>query len=147
MLSQKTKYALKALLALAEAPAGETLMIGDIADQERIPRKFLELILVDLKRLGFVYSRRGRTGGYALAKTPAEISFGQVVRQMEGPLALLPCVSKTAYRPCDDCVDEDACQIHDLLAEVREATAKLMDSRSLQDALRSKRLKRRKAAG
>jgi Rrf2 family protein len=135
VLSQRARYALKAMLALAEADDGTPMMIGTIARQQRIPQKFLALILLDLKRFGLVQSRRGREGGYLLAKPPSKISFGEVVRLIEGPLALLPCVSKTQYRRCADCVSERDCPIHTLLAEVRASTAEIMDSRSLEDVI------------
>jgi Rrf2 family protein len=135
VLSQRSKYALKALIALARIAPGDTLMIADIAVREAIPRKFLELILVDLKRLGLVYSRRGRSGGYALAKPPEEITFGQVIRLVEGPLALLPCASKSAYRRCADCTAEPACPLRLLLVEVREATAAVLDGRTIASVL------------
>ena len=144
MLSQRTKYALKALIALARSDPGETLMIADIAAQETIPRKFLEMILVDLKRLGFVYSRRGRSGGYALAKSAEEITFGQVIRSVEGPLALLPCVSKSGYRRCADCASERSCPLHLVFAQVRDATALIMDGRTIADALTRGTATRRK---
>jgi Rrf2 family protein len=135
VLSQRVRYALKALLALAYADIGSPLLIGDIAKRENIPRGFLALILLDLKRLGLVQSRRGRNGGYLLAKPAAAISFGQVVRLIEGPIALLPCVSKTQYRRCEDCRNERSCPIHALLAEVRTSTAAILDGHSLQDAV------------
>ena len=138
VLSQRARYALKAMLALAEADDDTPLMIGAIAKQQRIPQKFLALILLDLKRFGLVQSRRGREGGYLLAKPPSAISFGEVVRLIEGPLALLPCVSKTQYRRCTDCVSERDCPIHKLLAEVRASTAEILDSRSLEDVIGSR---------
>lgn len=138
MLSQRARYALKALIALAESDTGEPLMIGDIAKSQRIPQKFLALILLDVKRFGLVQSRRGREGGYLLAKPPSKISIGQIVRMIDGPIALLPCVSKTQYRRCRDCPDERSCPIHGLLAEVRVSTASILDGRSLQDVIDSR---------
>jgi len=135
VLSQRARYALKALLALAEARTDEPLAISDIAKRQRIPHKFLALILLDLKRFGLVQSRRGREGGYLLAKPPSQISFGQVIRLIEGPVALLPCVSKTRYRRCVDCPSERLCGIHRLLTEVRASTSSILDGCSLQDAI------------
>ena len=136
MLSQKAKYALKALLMLAERPAGEPLLIADIAERQNLPRKFLELILLDLKHQGILYSKRGRNGGYALARAPAEISFGEVVRIVDGPLASVLCVSRTAYRRCDDCRDEATCAVRRVFGRVRDATAAILDDHTLADAVR-----------
>ena len=111
MLSQKAKYALRALLHLAEAPPGEAVLISEIATRHHIPKKFLEQILLDLKNHGVVQSWRGRSGGYALLKPASEISFGQVLRIIDGPLAPLPCLSRVAYRRCSDCDDESACAL------------------------------------
>jgi len=137
VLSQRARYALKALLSLAEAEPGAPVMISSIAKRERIPHKFLALILLDLKRFGLVQSRRGREGGYLLARPPSKISFGQVIRLIEGPIALLPCVSKTQYRRCKDCPSERQCLIHGLFTEVRTSTSAILDSRTLQDVLES----------
>jgi Rrf2 family protein len=111
VLSQKTRYALKALLELATLPAGTTLSSAAISVRRTIPVKFLEAILVELKRDGLVHGRRGRNGGYQLARRADEISFGSVIRLMEGPLALLPCVSVTQYRRCADCSDARTCEV------------------------------------
>jgi Rrf2 family protein len=135
VLSQKCKYALRALLVLARAPDTELLLVGDIAEQERLPRKFLEAILLELKRHGVVRSRRGRGGGYALAKAPQAITFGQVVRMMDGPLAPIACVSVNYYRPCSDCKDERTCEIRRVMRQVREAIVAVMDNTTLADAL------------
>ena len=98
MLSQKAKYALRALLTLAEAPERSAVLISDIAHSDNIPKKFLEQILLELKHRGIVQSKRGRGGGYALLKPPGEIAIGEVVRLIDGPLAPLPCLSRVAYR-------------------------------------------------
>lgn len=135
MLSQKAKYALKALFQLASAPPGTMMLVADIAQRENAPKKFLELILLELKRNGIVYSLRGRNGGYALARLPAQITIGQVVRLMDGPLAPIPCASLTGYRPCTDCQDEAACPVRQVMREVRDAVADILDRRSLADML------------
>jgi Rrf2 family protein len=135
MLSQKAKYALRALLYLAEAPAGEAVLISDIAAKHQIPKKFLEQILLDLKNHGLVQSRRGRSGGYALLKSAAEISFGQVLRIIDGPLAPLPCLSRLAYRRCSDCADESACALRRVFAISHQATVTVLEQTSLADAL------------
>jgi len=134
MISQKAKYALRALVSLARR--GETMMIGDIAREQAIPKKFLEQILLELKRAGFVASRRGRTGGYELIKAPEEIMFGEVLRLIDGPIAPLPCLSKTAYRRCDDCRDEGSCEIRHVFERVTLATRAVLDSTTLADSLR-----------
>ena len=99
MLSQKAKYALRAMLMLAEAPPEELVLIQEVADRQNVPKKFLELILVELKRHGFAHSQRGRSGGYCLARPADSITFGQVIRAMDGPIAPLPCASITALSP------------------------------------------------
>jgi Rrf2 family protein len=135
MLSQKAKYALRALVHLAEAPPGEAVLISDIATRHHIPKKFLEQILLDLKNHGLVQSRRGRCGGYALLKPAAEISFGQVLRIIDGPLAPLPCLSRVAYRKCLDCADESACALRRVFAISHQATVTVLDQTSLADAV------------
>ncbi len=136
MLSQKAKYALRALLMLAEQPAGEPLLIADIAERQNLPRKFLELILLDLKHHGILHSRRGKNGGYLLARDPADVTFGEVVRIIDGPLASVLCASQTAYRRCADCRDETTCAIRKVFRRVRDATAAILDHHTLADALR-----------
>ena len=136
MLTQKAKYALHALLYLADQPAGEPTLIADIAESQQMPRKFLELILLELKRHGLVRSMRGKHGGYTLAKPAESISFGQVVRYIEGPLALVPCASKTAYRRCEDCLSEAECPIRDTMRRARDAVARVLDNATLADAIR-----------
>ncbi len=135
MLSQKCKYALQALLILAREPSQELLLVSDIAERERLPKKFLEAILLELNRNGLVRSRRGRGGGYALAKPADLITFGQVVRIIDGPLAPLSCVSVNYYRRCEDCRDEMTCEIRKVMRRVRDAIAAELDGTSLQDAL------------
>ena len=136
MLSQKAKYALRALLMLAERPAGESLLIAEIAARQNLPKKFLELILLDLKHHGVLHSRRGKNGGYALARAPSEVTFGEVVRIVDGPLASVLCASQTAYRRCDDCRDEATCAVRKVFRRVRDATAAILDNHTLADAVR-----------
>ena len=131
MLSQKARYALRALIVLAEAGEGASMMTGDLAAAAAVPRAFLERILLDLKRHGLVASRRGRSGGYGLAKPPGEIDFAAIVRAIDGPLALAPCASRTAYRRCEDCVDVETCTIRAALIAVRDATAAILEARTL----------------
>ncbi len=134
MLSQKTRYALKALLELAALPAGVTLSSAAISARRTIPVKFLEAILVELKRDGLVRGRRGRSGGYQLARSAEEISFGTVVRLMEGPLALIACVSVSQYRRCADCADDRSCELKKLFRVLRDSTAAILDGWTLADA-------------
>jgi len=139
MLSQKARYALHALIVLAEHGAGEPKMIADIAEEARVPRKFLEQILLDLKRRGIVRSLRGRAGGYLLGRAPKNITFAEIIRTIDGPLALAPCVSMTAYHRCDDCDDEETCAIRKVLLAARDATAAVLEERTLAGALTSRR--------
>lgn len=133
MLSQKTRYALKALLLLAreEKERKGPVLISDLAREGRMPQKFLEAILLELKNNGILRSKKGKGGGYSLARPAEDIPFGEVIRVLEGPLALLPCVSQTAYRKCDECADEETCGIRTLFKEVRDATAGILDGTSL----------------
>lgn len=135
MLSQKCKYALQALMALAKVENGRLLLISEIAEQENLPKKFLEAILLELNRNGLVRSRRGRGGGYALAKPADLITFGQIVRIIDGPLAPLACVSVNYYRRCDECPDEQSCAIRRVMRRVRDAIAQELDGTSLAKAL------------
>lgn len=142
MLSQKARYALKAMLALARAGGDEPMLIGDIAEAENVPKKFLELILLDLKKRGLVHSMRGRSGGYVLGKPPADISFAEIIRIIDGPLALAPCASRTAFRKCDDCEDVETCAIRKVLVHVRDSTADILEGRTLADGM-SKRVRKK----
>ena len=135
MISQRAKYALRALVALSRARPGTSLMISEISTSQAIPKKFLEQILLELKRSGLVTSRRGRTGGYALLRAPSEITFGEVLRLIDGPIAPLPCLSKIAYRRCRDCADEGSCEVRHVFARVAEATRDVLDRTTLADSL------------
>ncbi|WP_075217839.1 RrF2 family transcriptional regulator [Mongoliimonas terrestris] len=139
MISQKAKYAFKALLSLAAAPRGQAMLIEDIARQAAVPRKFLEHILLNLKHAGVIASRRGRGGGYVLLKDPADITIGSVLRVIDGPIAPLGCLSRSAYRPCADCVDEQACAVRKIFGDIFAATIILMDATTLADAVRHAR--------
>jgi Rrf2 family protein len=136
MLRNKTKYALKALQVLAKEYGQGPVLISEIARREKISPKFLELILLELKNQGILQSKKGKGGGYFLAKPPQAVSVGQVVRLMEGPLAPLPCVSKTSYMRCAECRDERTCGIRIVMKDVRDATARILDSTSLADILK-----------
>ena len=136
MLSKKSKYALKAMMVLAKEYGQGPVLISDMARRENIPHKFLELILLELKHQGLLQSRKGKGGGYYLGRDPSQISVGHIVRVLDGPIAPLPCVSKTAYMRCRECRDERSCGIRIVMKEVRDATAKIMDSTSLADMLK-----------
>lgn len=136
MLTKKAKYALKAALHLARCEAAGAVLIAEVAAAERIPKKFLESILLTLKNRGLLVSRKGRGGGYALARPADQISFGEIVRIMDGPLAPVPCVSVTAYRRCEECPSENACEIRAVMKRVRDAISEVLDATTLADALR-----------
>ncbi|MGE0447554.1 MAG: Rrf2 family transcriptional regulator [Vicinamibacterales bacterium] len=131
MLTRKSKYGLRAMLFLAERSGRGPVLVSDLAGDQRIPKKFLEAILLDLKRQGLLQSKKGKGGGYFLSRTPEEITVGQVVRALGGPLALVPCVSQTAYARCEECVDEQTCGVRLAMKEVRDATAKILDNTTL----------------
>ena len=136
MISHKAKYALRALVLLARAHADdEALIIADISERQNIPKKFLEQILLDLKRHGLLDSRRGKHGGYTLLRPADKITFGEVLRIVDGPIAPLPCLSKMAYRKCDDCEGEASCEIRRVFAEVADVTRALLDKRTIADAI------------
>jgi Rrf2 family protein len=134
MLSQKAKYGLRALVELARA-GGAQLTAGELSLRADAPRKFLEAILLELSRNSLVTSRRGKFGGYTLARPAPEISFAEVIRVIDGPLALAPCVSpRLGYRKCEDCPDLDACTLREALLRARDATADVLERYTLADA-------------
>ena len=133
MLSRKSKYGLKALLTLAQRTGSGPVLIADLAQHDAIPKKFLEAILLELKRHGIVESKKGKGGGYFLRRPPTEVTFGEVIRVLEGPLAAVPCVSQTAYMRCVECVDEATCGVRLAMKEVRDATARILDHTTLAD--------------
>lgn len=135
MISQKAKYALRALVVLARADAEKALFISDIAEEQNIPKKFLEQILLDLKHQGIVMSRRGKMGGYLLLKPAEDITFGEVLRLIDGPIAPLPCLSKIAYRRCEDCRSEETCEIRHVFNEVANVTRGVLDRTTIADCL------------
>jgi Rrf2 family protein len=135
VLSQRGRYALKAMINLARADASR--QVSAISAEENIPRKFLEAIMSELRRAGLVDSARGKTGGYRLARPADLITFGEVIRLTDGPLALAPCVSRNFYKRCDDCVDEATCTLRRVLARVRNEASEILDRTTLSDALRA----------
>ncbi len=135
MLSKKAEYALRALLYLAERYGQEPILISELAQEQSIPKKFLELILLELRNLGFLQSKKGKGGGYSLRKPPETVTVGDVVRVIDGPVAPVPCVSQTAYQRCKDCEDEATCGVWIVMKEVRDAMAEILDNKSLTDVL------------
>lgn len=130
MLTAKGKYGLKALVHLAQFPPGELALVADIAASNKIPKKFLDAILGDLRNAGIVQSRKGKGGGYRLARPPEEIKVGSIVRVLDGPLAPIPCASHTRYEACDDC-DVATCQVRHTMLNVRNAIAEVLDRTTL----------------
>ena len=137
MLSQKAKYGLRALVALARECGGQ-VSAGELAVRAGAPRKFLEAILLELSRNQIVVSRRGKLGGYTLARPANEIAFAEIIRVIDGPLALAPCVSpRLGFRKCADCPDLETCTLREALARARDATAQVLEGYSLADAAAS----------
>lgn len=135
MLSQKAKYGIRAVLFLARQPVGNPVLIREIAEKERLPRKFLEAILLELKSAGLLQAKPGKGGGYTLNRTPKQITLGRVIRLIDGPLAPISCVSQTAYAPCRDCLDEKTCSIRATMKLVRDATASILDETTFADLM------------
>ncbi|GMV79166.1 MAG: putative HTH-type transcriptional regulator [Planctomycetota bacterium] len=135
MVTKKAKYALKALLYLARRAGSEPVLIGDLAEAERIPKKFLEAILLDLKNHGILHSKKGKGGGYGLNKNSDLITVGEVMRIMDGTMAPVSCVSQSAYQRCEECLDEASCAIRMVMKEVRDATTKIVDGTTIKDML------------
>ena len=139
MITQKMKYALKALLVLADEaamPAPEALTIEAIAKRSGTPKRFLEHILLEVRNVGIIASTRGRSGGYQLIKPPAEISISELLRLIDGPIAPLPCLSRRAYQRCEDCADEESCRIRKVFADIFWSYLLLIESLTLADMLR-----------
>ncbi len=140
MITQKMKYALKALLTLADEaarPKPEALTIEQIAKRSGAPKRFLEHILLEIRNAGFIASTRGRTGGYQMIKPPEAVSISELLRMIDGPIAPLPCLSRRAYQRCEDCSDEETCRIRKVFAEVFWSYLLLIESLTLADIQRS----------
>jgi Rrf2 family protein len=131
MLTAKGKYGLKAMIHLAGLDAGEIAQVADIAQSCSIPKKFLDQILSELRNAGLAFSKKGKAGGYALARPARDIKVGQIIRTLDGPLAPISCASVTAYRPCDDCGNEKLCAVRLMMMEAREALSGVLDKRTL----------------
>jgi Rrf2 family protein len=136
MLSKKTKYGLKALTCIARQEENTPIQIAVIAKNENISHKFLEGILLSLKKTGFLGSKKGKGGGYYLLNDPSKILMTDVIRVLEGPIAMLPCVSLNYYEKCDDCPDEHTCSVNRLMIQVRDNTLKVLNNNSLADLIK-----------
>jgi len=137
ILSKKTRYAIVALTRLAKEYGNGPLQIREIAEGEKIPQRFLEAILLELKKLGILGSKLGKEGGYYLLKKPDEVTLAEVVRHFEGTIALMYCVSEKSYQPCEFCKDESACQIRKVFKEVRDTTYGILARTTLEDLVKS----------
>lgn len=135
MISNKARYAFRALMAIASSPVGEAVTSAEIAKRYTIPHKFLEQILLDLRKAGMLDSKRGKNGGYVMLRPADTISFGEVLRLFEGPLAPLPCLSRQSYRRCEDCVNEAQCEIRREFGRAYDASRTVLDTRTIADAL------------
>lgn len=135
MLSKKTKYALHALTYLAKKEAQTPVLISEIAEERMIPRKFLESILLDLKKQGVLNSKMGKGGGYFLRQEPKDVKVSTIIRLFDGPIALLPCVSLNYYEPCEECVDEETCGLNRVFIDVRNETLRILENKSIQDII------------
>lgn len=133
MLSKKTKYGIKALVYLAKQPEQKPVQTAEIAGSENISKKFLESILLDLRKSGFLGAKKGKGGGYYLIKKPSEIPMTTVIRILEGPIAMLPCVSLNYYEKCVDCPDEEVCSVNKLMIQVRDSTLQVLSENTLAD--------------
>ncbi len=135
MLSKKTKYALHALTYLGKQESKTPILISEIAEKTHVPKKFLESILLDLKKAGYLTSKMGKGGGYYLLKAPELVPLAEIIRIFNGPIALLPCVSLNYYEACDECRDEVKCGLNRIMVEVRDETLKILANKSLKDIL------------
>lgn len=133
MLSRKTKYGIKALIYIAKQDNLMPVLISEISERENISKKFLEAILLDLKKIGLVGSKKGKGGGYYLLKNPKEISVATIIRFLDGPIALLPCVSLNFYEKCDDCPSEETCGLNKLMIQVRDNALSVLEKKTLHD--------------
>ena len=150
MLTSKAKYALRAMTDLAvqgQSAPRPPVFIADIAERQQIPRRFLENILLELRKHGLVVSQRGKLGGYALARAPEMISFADIIRAIDGPLAWTPCTSRTAYRRCEDCRPEEDCTLRRAMLKARDASAAVLETMTLAAAAREPEARREPARG
>ncbi len=135
MLTNKGKYGLKALIDLARLAPGETAFSLEIAGRNNISKKFLDTILLELRNAGLVRSKKGPGGGYALSKAASDITIGQAIRVLDGPLAPIRCASRTAFEACEDCPDPEICLVRQAMTEVRDAIADILDRMTLEQLI------------
>jgi Rrf2 family protein len=135
MLSKKTKYAIKALVVMGKNMDKPPMQISRIAEEERIPKKFLEQILLDLRNAGYLYSKKGAGGGYSLNKDPKEIYLVSIMRLTGGPIAMVPCASLNFFHKCEECQEETTCGIRDVFIKVRDETLKILSETSIADVI------------
>lgn len=135
MLSKKTKYALHALTYLSKHKDKGAILIQEISQEYGISHKFLENILLELKKAGFLGSKKGKGGGYYLIKDPKDVALSTVIRMLDGPIALLPCVSLNYYEPCEECQDQAKCGLNKVMAQVRDETLKILSMKNLEDII------------
>jgi Rrf2 family protein len=145
MLSQRAKYALRAMIRLAGQSEQGPVSVTALARDTKISRAFLEQIFSDLRRSNLVVSHRGKQGGFLLARPPKDISFADIIRPIDGPLALAPCASRTAYRPCDECVAVENCPLRPTLIAARDASAKVLEHTSLADCIKASGVRKPRA--
>jgi Rrf2 family protein len=135
MLNKKTQYAFKALMYLAEQEQQGPVLIAEIAKKKKIPLKFLENILLELKRGGILDSKKGKGGGYFFKVSPSKVRLADIIRKIDGPIAMLPCVSLYFYERCKNC-DEKNCGLHDIMIEVRDANLKILEGKTVADLIK-----------
>lgn len=145
MLTKKAKYAIKAMIYLSKKKKGEHALISEISESEHIPKKFLETILLDLRKAGYLGSKKGKGGGYYLIKSPEEVNMADVLRLFEGAIALVPCVAHKYYERCEECTDEETCGIREVFRIVREHTVSILKENNFAEViLKEKKLKKQK---
>ena len=144
MISKKTKYGLKALAYLAKQPPNQRIQIGAIAESENISQKFLESIMLNLRKSGILSSKKGKGGGYYLIKEPKDINLASIFRILEGPIALVPCVSLNYYEKCEDCPSEKDCNVHRLMIQIRDSTLAILENNTLADFIKSQKKGRKR---
>jgi Rrf2 family protein len=135
MLNKKTQYAFQALMYLAENQDNGPVLIAEIAAAKKIPLKFLENILLELRKAGILESKKGKGGGYFLNLPPSKIRLADIIRKIDGPIAMLPCASLYFYERCSNC-DEKNCGLHDTMIEVRDATLKILEGKTVADLVK-----------
>jgi len=135
MLSQRTRYTIRALLHLADRHGEGPVQLAEIAASQNIPPKFLTVMMSSMRRAGLVESLRGREGGYWLAREPDKITYGEIVRLTRGSLGLLPCAARLAYRKCENCITEEQCRLRAAMLMVRDETARILDHLTLADPM------------